>query len=174
MHTYYDILGITPQAPQEIVRAVYRAWMQALKIHPDLGGDEDFAKKINLAYETLGDPERRVAYDAKIKIETETGEARRRAPRTVISARIAFCIPPDGKWLAAETHDASTMGLRLLTTDELITGLNVSIAFPESAVPAVEACVRWTRPLKTGGAWTYESGVEFFNPVPDILRRLGA
>ncbi|HPM42119.1 MAG TPA: J domain-containing protein, partial [bacterium] len=62
--TYYDILGITPMAPPEVVSAVYRAWMQALRVHPDLGGDEELAKKINAAYETLKDPARRAEYDA--------------------------------------------------------------------------------------------------------------
>lgn len=173
MKTCYDILGITPLAPQEIVSAVYRAWMKALKIHPDLGGDEELAKQINSAYETLKDPERRARYDAGICSGKNTKEEiRRRAPRADARARIAFCIPPDGRWLPAETVDASSLGLKVHTVEILHEGLHVSVAFPECAAPAVEAEVRWVKRLGGDGVWRCESGLEFFNPVPDILKRL--
>lgn len=173
MRTYYDILGITPLAPQEIISAVYRAWMQALKMHPDLGGDEETAKEINLAYEALKDPMRRCAYDAKIKDKDAKDEVRRRAPRVSVNSKIAFCIPPDGRWLAAEALDASSLGLKVHTVEMLYEGLHISVAFPESASPAAEAEVRWVRHLSEGCAWKCESGLEFFSPVPDIIRRLG-
>lgn len=173
--THYEVLGITPKAPAEIVSAVYRAWMHALRAHPDLGGDEDLAKLINVAYETLRDPDRRSAYDAKLLKEGRGGEeeARRRAPRVAVDAPIAFCIPPDGRWLPAQAVDASSLGLKIRTAEDLCLGMHVSIAFPESAAPAAEALVRWTKDLGGGGAWRLEAGIEFFNPVPDILRRLG-
>jgi len=171
MRNYYEILGITSKAPTEIVTAVYRAWMHALKVHPDLGGDEELAKTINHAYETLKDPLKRATYDEKIK--TEHAEVRRRAGRFTVDAKIAFCIPPDGRWLAAQAVDASSLGIKLYTNEDLFVGLHVAIAFPESASPAVEAVVRWTKTTKARGVWRHESGVEFFNPVPDILHRLG-
>jgi hypothetical protein len=175
MRNYYDILGITKKAPLQIVTAVYRAWMQALKVHPDLGGDEEMAKQLNAAYEILKDPARRAAYDVKLARDSgnSEGEARRRAPRMPVSAGIAFCIPPDGTWLAAQTVDASSLGLKVLTVKQLFEGNNVSVAFPGCAAEAVEAVVRWSRVLKGNGAWNFESGIEFFEPVPDILRRLG-
>ena len=55
--TFYDILGITPKAPPEVIVAVYRAWMKALRVHPDLGGDEELAKRINAAYDVIKDPQ---------------------------------------------------------------------------------------------------------------------
>jgi hypothetical protein len=173
--THYDVLGITPKAPQEIVGAVYRAWMQALRIHPDLGGDEETAKAINAAYETLKDPERRAAYDARITHEAASpaDEVRRRAPRVAIDVPIAFCIPPDGRWIPAQALDASSLGLKLRTTEDLAIGMHVAVAFTGSAAPAAEAVIRWTKALAAGGAWRHEAGVEFFHPVPDILRRLG-
>lgn len=174
--TYYDVLGITTKAPQEIVAAVYRAWMHALKKHPDLGGDLEFAKKLNSAYETLKDPLRRKAYDEKICRDKtdELSAEKRRAPRTSVDVRIAFCIPPDGKWRPAQAVDASCMGLKLHTAQVIHIGNHVSIAFSESAAPAVEAVVRWSRALKGSCDWLHECGVEFFNPQPDILKRLGA
>lgn len=173
--THYDVLGITPQAPPEIVGAVYRAWMHALKTHPDLGGDEEMAKTINAAYETLKDPVRRAAYDARLHNDAvPQPELRRRAPRMTVDAQIAFCIPPDGRWLPAQAVDASSLGLKLLTTEDLHTGMHVAIAFPGSAAPAAEAVVRWIRPTGHSAGWRHEAGVEFFSPVPDILRRLSA
>lgn len=173
--TYYDILGITPKAPLEIIAAVYRAWMQALRCHPDLGGDEELAKTINAAYETLKDPERRVAYDERIQLEAAApaNEVRRRSPRFPVDVPIAFCIPPDGRWIPAQAIDASSLGLKLRTTEDLAIGMHVAVAFSGSAAPAAEAVVRWTKGLTEGGAWRHEAGVEFFSPVPDILRRLG-
>ena len=175
-HTQYDVLGITAQAPQEIISAVYRAWMQALRIHPDLGGDEELAKRVNAAYEVLKDPEKRAAYDESIAAGApqRPAEVRRRSRRVAIDVPIAFCIPPDGRWIPAQAVDASTFGIRLMTGENLIVGMHVSIAFTGSVAAAAEAYVRWIRALGANGAWRNEVGVEFFSPVPDILKRLGA
>lgn len=70
---YYRILHVSEDAPQEIIRASYRALMQALRAHPDLGGDTDQASLINEAYATLGKPARRSVYDAQRR-GTPTGE----------------------------------------------------------------------------------------------------
>lgn len=175
MRTYYDILGVTPKAPRGIICAVYRAWMQALKIHPDLGGDEEVAKEINAAYETLKDEDKRAVYDARLA-KKENGiseEPNRRAPRVAVDAKIAFCIPPDGRWLPAQAVDASSLGLKVHTAEELFAGLHVSVAFPSSAQPAAEAQVRWAKKINKG-VWRCVSGLEFFNPVPDILKRLSS
>ncbi len=66
MKNYYDILGITPDADQAVIKAVYRALCQ--KYHPDrFKGDGEYATEkmhvINAAYEILSDPIKRKAYD---------------------------------------------------------------------------------------------------------------
>ncbi len=60
---YYRILYVQPDAPMEIVQASYRTIMQKLKAHPDLGGDHWNASVINEAFETLSDPDKRLAYN---------------------------------------------------------------------------------------------------------------
>lgn len=60
---YYRVLHVQPDAPEEVVRASYRALMA--RHHPDQGGDHDRAALLNEAWGVLGDPARRAAYDTK-------------------------------------------------------------------------------------------------------------
>lgn len=59
---YYDILGVNKDASEDEIKRAYKKL--ALKTHPDKnGGDDTMFKKINAAYETLSDTEKRNAYD---------------------------------------------------------------------------------------------------------------
>jgi DnaJ-domain-containing protein 1 len=49
--TAYDVLGVSPNAPVEVIQAAWRALM--IKYHPDRGGSEEAAKKINEAFEAI-------------------------------------------------------------------------------------------------------------------------
>lgn len=73
---YYKALGVPEQAEEEQIKQSYRKL--AKKYHPDLNPDNPEAearfKEIVEAYETLGDAEKRKAYDLKRK---RTGEGRR-------------------------------------------------------------------------------------------------
>ena len=61
MRDYYEILGVSRDAPQEeIKRAFYRL---AHKYHPDKGGDAQKFKEANEAYQVLSSPEKRAQYD---------------------------------------------------------------------------------------------------------------
>lgn len=62
---YYRLLQVQPDAPVPVIKASYRALMQKLKYHPDLGGDEWNATLINEAYAVLSDSLKRAAYDLK-------------------------------------------------------------------------------------------------------------
>lgn len=72
MTDYYRILHVRPDAPVEVIRSSYRALMQSLKLHPDLGGDHDRAAQINEAYAVLSDPGRRACYDREIGSDAAT------------------------------------------------------------------------------------------------------
>ena len=65
IHTHYDNLKVSRGAPQEVVRAAYKALSQ--KYHPDKNpGDEKAARImaiVNTAYGTLSDPVRRKEHD---------------------------------------------------------------------------------------------------------------
>jgi curved DNA-binding protein CbpA len=63
---YYQVLQVDRRADHKVIERVYRTLMLDLKAHPDLGGDQERAQLINVAYHTLRDPDRRRAYDEQL------------------------------------------------------------------------------------------------------------
>ena len=61
--THYDTLGIPESANQEEIKKAYRKL--ANQHHPDKGGDTNQFQKIQSAYETLGNDQKRAQYDAE-------------------------------------------------------------------------------------------------------------
>lgn len=64
---HYEVLGVEPGASQAQVRSAFRRL--ARESHPDVNrgsreAEREF-KRVSRAYETLGDPERREAYDRR-------------------------------------------------------------------------------------------------------------
>jgi DnaJ domain len=67
IHTHYDNLKVTRNAPAEVIRAAYRVLAQ--RYHPDLNPSPDAArvmKLLNESYAVLSDPTRRAEHDAWI------------------------------------------------------------------------------------------------------------
>lgn len=60
--SYYDILGVPPEAGPKAIKDAYRRAARAA--HPDLGGSPARFHDVAVAYETLRDPQRRERYDA--------------------------------------------------------------------------------------------------------------
>ena len=71
LHTHYDNLKVARLAPQEVIRAAYKALSQ--KYHPDKNSGDETAARImailNTAYATLSDPQRRREHDEWIVAE---------------------------------------------------------------------------------------------------------
>ncbi len=57
---YYKVLGVKETSTDEEIKKAFRKL--SMKHHPDRGGDEEQFKKINEAYQTLGDVEKRRIY----------------------------------------------------------------------------------------------------------------
>ena len=58
---YYELLGVQPNATPIEIKKAYRKL--AMKHHPDKVGDVEQFKKIQTAYDTLSDPEKKQQYD---------------------------------------------------------------------------------------------------------------
>jgi DnaJ-like protein len=104
---YYRILQVDPSAHPEIVHAAYRTLLRALRKHPDLGGADGEARAIIEAYETLGRPERRQAYDLWLSAHSAAPIP---APRHAAAPPPPPVLLPEVKdWIRsalAEYHDA--------------------------------------------------------------------
>lgn len=61
MQDYYSILGVAKDATDDEIKKAYRKL--AMKHHPDRGGSQEEFQKIQEAYSTLGDPNKRTQYD---------------------------------------------------------------------------------------------------------------
>ena len=61
MQDYYETLGVKAEASKPEITKAFRKLAQ--KHHPDRGGNETEFKKINEAYDTLKDKEKRAEYD---------------------------------------------------------------------------------------------------------------
>jgi len=61
MEDYYKILGVQSNSNSDDIKKSYRKL--SLRHHPDRGGDANDFKKINEAYQTLGNPEKKRMYD---------------------------------------------------------------------------------------------------------------
>jgi molecular chaperone DnaJ len=59
----YRVLGVLPQASGAEIKAAYRSLVK--QHHPDAGGDATTILALNAAWEVLGDPERRAAFDRR-------------------------------------------------------------------------------------------------------------
>lgn len=70
----YRTLQVDPSADVEVIQAAYR--VLARRFHPDLAGDDVVMKRLNAAWEVLGDKSRREAYDQS----RATGGERSQAP----------------------------------------------------------------------------------------------
>jgi hypothetical protein len=135
IHTHYDNLKVSRHAPQEVIRAAYKALSQ--KYHPDKNpGDERAARImaiVNTAYNILSDPVRRKEHDDWIASEewevewlesTHGDEGRQRAqgeaqwePRQVEApSRWRFLLAPRW-WGGMLAFFAAGVALTALLTD---------------------------------------------------------
>ncbi len=70
----YKVLQVDPEAEDEVIAAAYRRL--ARKYHPDVGGGSEAAERmiaLNAAWELIGEPARRAAFDRERAVETALG-----------------------------------------------------------------------------------------------------
>ncbi|CAD7929077.1 unnamed protein product [Amoebophrya sp. A25] len=72
----YDILHVSQDADDHACRSAYRRL--ALKHHPDKGGDVEIFKRVNAAYQIVGDPAARTRYDREYLNKVRRNKKRNR------------------------------------------------------------------------------------------------
>lgn len=91
MQNYYEILEISEDASQEVIKAVYKAL--AKKYHPDCyTGDTKHTEKtmaqINEAYEVLSDERKRADYDRMLGYQKSKNTKTNEEPEIVVDAPV--------------------------------------------------------------------------------------
>lgn len=82
----YEVLGVAPDATEEVLRRAYR--LRLRQTHPDTGGDAALFIQVQRAWELVGTPDGRAAYDRRSGITATEGTGadwsgwRPPAPRT--------------------------------------------------------------------------------------------
>ncbi|HIK54944.1 MAG TPA: J domain-containing protein [Synechococcales cyanobacterium M55_K2018_004] len=74
--THYETLDISPVASQAEIKQAYRRLVK--QFHPDCNPDassHDCIAQINVAYEVLGDPQRRQRYDRQLEFDRQVSAA---------------------------------------------------------------------------------------------------
>ncbi len=67
--TYYDLLGVAPDASTEEIKAAYD--QLSMRIRPDSGGTDALFSEVTKAYDTLSDPALRRQYDDSLLHQAE-------------------------------------------------------------------------------------------------------
>lgn len=103
--TYYAVLGVAENAGFEAIHNAFRAL--ARQYHPDAGEGSSAGKfrEIVEAYDTLGDPERRQAYDRMLAREQAP------APRPEAPRREVIVEPLAQPWFASTRFSSPGRGV---------------------------------------------------------------
>ena len=67
---YYKELGVPRNALKSEIKSAYR--LLAKKYHPDTGGSNEKFLAIQLAWETLSDPQKKIMYDKNLLFQENT------------------------------------------------------------------------------------------------------
>lgn len=171
---YYRILHVQPDAPLAVIKASYRAQMQKLKLHPDLGGDEKNAATINEAYATLSDEKKRAAYDAEFTKHGESHRsdtikrtkpsnskprpANRSLNRQLKNTPLYYFTKPNYPPSTGVLRDLSPTGVQIQTTERLANKQIIKLSCDELiATVRVKYCKKSTIP------GYYNIGAEFLS-----------
>jgi DnaJ domain len=179
IHTHYDNLKVSRQAPQEVIRAAYKALSQ--KYHPDKNpGDEKAARImaiVNSAYNVLSDPVRRKEHDEWIAAEeweiewlestrSEEGRERAHSEGWEAPAQPVRAPPPllrDARWWIGMAACFAAGAAAVLLFGQPSNIVPAALAWGGKAVAATTGEVD---PGRDG--WAIPGGADGRENVPDI------
>src|SRR5262245_46594088 len=164
MSTLYHVLGLSQAASEQQIKAAFRAL--ARRFHPDVNAGDQIAeqrfKEVNQAYETLADPNARVAYDHALVCQQN--KARRRSRSLVATATATFALTVSIISLAVwwDRHNAAVRPEQLQTRSVVSTpnarvqqgAVKAPKTFSQGGVTAGTSPQGWRR----GSSWiTYQN-----------------
>ena len=148
LQTHYETLKVAPDAPQEVIKAAYKALSQ--KHHPDKNPGNPEAVRImaviNGAYEVLSDPKKRADYDFMLRQQqarTANDEPKKEPPKQD---------PPKYSQKAQGTQNTNS------TTHEKKKNGGLPLAF--ILIPGIIAA------LNSGGTHTTTPAISYSAPTP--------
>lgn len=126
LHTHYDNLKVSRDAPQEVIRASYKALAQ--KYHPDKNNGDPEASRItaaiNMSYEELSNPKLRLEHDRWIAaqelraaITTKAADTVNRASTIEVGASQPAPMDTTGKHSPAASRSPTYDGGRQIGTN---------------------------------------------------------
>lgn len=101
MIDYYEILEISPNASQEVIREVYKVLLHRYNVEHDAEDRSEIQKldQLNLAYEVLSDPDKRHLYDEEFskakRFQNEAAQQHHSAALTAESHTCASQVNPN-------------------------------------------------------------------------------
>ena len=138
--TYYEVLGVSPHSTQSQIRDAYRR--KSKQYHPDTTSIEKSiaAQKfqvVNHAYDTLRFPEKRQAYDLKLRRMQVSMKSPAQPKQTVMKVRTtsAFLDPEDRPLSAGEVFALFILGVTFFFC--LLVALFLGISRGEMLVDAM-------------------------------------
>jgi len=180
---YYRLLGVSPDATYEELRAAYRGMVRLC--HPDLVADEgedvrraatEMTTLLNEAYVCLSDPDRRASYDSRNRVGTASAE------RPSTGHREADFTPPRrpdptssprGNWTRAperRVRDLTTISLGGIVLPLLVLAWTLTdLPVPTPASPALVAFT--CAGIVSAATWVLTSSRLMRRP--DRLARIG-
>ena len=166
---YYRVLQVDPAASPLVIQAAYRVLAQIF--HPDVSGDDAEMKRINAAWEVLGDARRRHQYDI---------ERAGRHPGAADAANAAAAgrhAPTPSHRSAAEPHASARQQTTHASPPGTSPGPDTATFRPRSEDRAGEPQGEPFGPLLTFGryeGWTLGQVVRVDRPYLEWLRRTPA
>jgi hypothetical protein len=108
MEDLYRLLGLSRRANGALIKSTY--YRLAKRFHPDtnFGHENDRIRKINHAYETLGDPANRASYDAFLRAQRAKTRRRRFTMVATGTAAFAATLTMGFMWLQPAIHGTPT------------------------------------------------------------------
>jgi curved DNA-binding protein CbpA len=166
MGDLYRVLGLRRDAGEEQVKAAYRAL--ARQLHSDVNvADEAAARRlreVNQAYETLGDPEARVAYNRALA--RQRADVRRRYTIFAASTVATFALTMTAVSFAVRRHlDASAPRSAIVHVPAKETAPQGRMETGEATGSPLKGPANWTtyRNAAFGFALRYPAGVFAFD-----------